>query len=391
MVPKLRFKDKDGRNFPDWEKKYLYQVAEIHDTKRAPLSESERKWRKGIYPYYGASGVIDFIDEYIFDGEFVLLSEDGANILTRATRVAFLAHGKFWANNHAHVLKALGSNRFLAEALERISYEKYNTGTVQPKLNIESCKKIKLNIPCLQEQQKIAEFIVRMEQKIALLHDKKINFIHYKQGLMQRIFDRKIRFRRKGGEDFPDWQRVKLGNVLQQVIGGGTPSRKNAGYFDGSIPWATVKDLSENPYKDGTIEYISEAGLENSAAKIVPKNSLIVSTRMGLGRGFINRVDMTINQDMKGLIVDDNRVYVAFLLYWYKNNAVSVKRLGIGSTVKGIDLVTLKSLILDMPGLEEQQKIADFLCLIDQKIQFIDRQLKACRQWKKGLLQKLFI
>src|SRR5690348_14952628 len=83
----------------------LDDIAEIHNNKRVPLNSREREKRKGIYPYYGASGIFDYLDSYIFDGEYVLISEDGENLKSRNTPIAFKVNGKFWVNNHAHIVK----------------------------------------------------------------------------------------------------------------------------------------------------------------------------------------------------------------------------------------------------------------------------------------------
>ena len=105
---------------------------------RKPLKDSDRSKMKGNYPYYGASGIIDYISKFIFDDDLVLLSEDGANIISRSTPIAFEVHGKSWINNHAHVLKAKRcDNTFLCQYLESKKYDEYNTGTAQPKLNQE--------------------------------------------------------------------------------------------------------------------------------------------------------------------------------------------------------------------------------------------------------------
>ena len=117
MVPKLRFKEFCG----EWEEKRLGEIVKFLDGKRKPLEKGERI--SGIYPYYGASGIIDYVKDYIFDEELILLSEDGANIIDRNYRVSFLARGKYWVNNHAHVLKAKENNynAFICEALERLN------------------------------------------------------------------------------------------------------------------------------------------------------------------------------------------------------------------------------------------------------------------------------
>jgi len=183
-IPTLRFPGFEG----GWEIQPLKKISKFLDNKRIPLSESERQKRKGPYPYYGASGIIDNVDDYIFDGEYVLLGEDGANIVNRSTALAFVVSGKIWVNNHAHIIEANGSTHFLAESLERIRYEKYNTGTAQPKLNADVCKKIPVTFPTLPEQQKIASFLSAVDQKIQQLTRKKELLDLYKKGVMQKIF-----------------------------------------------------------------------------------------------------------------------------------------------------------------------------------------------------------
>ena len=185
---KLRFKDKNGNNYPNWEKKKLEDIAIFLDNKRKPLEQSERI--HGKYPYYGASGIIDYINDYIFDEELVLLSEDGANIIDRNYPICYIATGKYWVNNHAHVLKVKSQyvNKFICESLEQLNYTKYNTGTAQPKLNQDVCRKIILSIPCLEEQTKIANFLSTFDCK---LENQKAQLEHWKQikkGLLQQMF-----------------------------------------------------------------------------------------------------------------------------------------------------------------------------------------------------------
>lgn len=114
-------------------------LIELHDSKRIPLSQLQRDERRlgALYPYYGASGIIDQINEYIFDGDYLLLSEDGENLRTRKTPIAFEAKGKFWVNNHAHVMQAKPpfTNGFLRILLEGENLDSIITGAVQPKIN----------------------------------------------------------------------------------------------------------------------------------------------------------------------------------------------------------------------------------------------------------------
>ena len=184
----VRFKADDGSDFPDWEEKRLEDVVEFLDEKRKPLEAGKRV--AGKYPYYGASGIIDYVEDYIFDEELILLSEDGANILDRNYRVCFLAKGKYWVNNHAHVMKAKKGNLnyFICEELETFDYRKYNSGGAQPKLNQASCRSIVVKIPSLPEQQKIADFLSALDTVIQKQKETLEKWQELKKGLLQQMF-----------------------------------------------------------------------------------------------------------------------------------------------------------------------------------------------------------
>jgi type I restriction enzyme S subunit len=160
----LRFPEFSG----EWEKCQLGEIVTFLDERRKPIKSTDRESKERLYPYYGASGIIDYIDHYIFDGELILLSEDGANIIDRNYRVAFIAKGKYWVNNHAHVLKANDGydNNFISELLESMDFTPYNTGSTMPKLNQEVCKCIKLYIPSYGEQMKISGLLTLLNNRI---------------------------------------------------------------------------------------------------------------------------------------------------------------------------------------------------------------------------------
>ncbi len=145
-----------------WRLMRVKDVMEFFNTVRVPLSAAERGlMTEKTYDYYGASGVIDKVEAYHFDGTYILIAEDGANLLTRSKPLAFLATGKFWVNNHAHILKPRwgGDDTFFVTLLESQDFSLFVTGAAQPKLTMENLGRFKLAVPRLAEQQKIAAFI----------------------------------------------------------------------------------------------------------------------------------------------------------------------------------------------------------------------------------------
>ncbi|BAP87340.1 type I restriction-modification system, S subunit [Burkholderiales bacterium GJ-E10] len=154
----------------EWPTRPLGELTVNLDTQRKPVKESERI--SGPYPYYGASGVVDYVDGYLFDGEYLLIAEDGENLRTRNTPVAFRAVGKFWVNNHAHIVQgnALASTRFLEYAILAADISPYLTGAVMPKLTQSNLKKLVVSCPPCDVQDAIVGVLGALDDRIDLLH-----------------------------------------------------------------------------------------------------------------------------------------------------------------------------------------------------------------------------
>ena len=159
-----------------WRVIQLGKYVENHDGARVPISETLRTERRGAYPYYGASGVIDTIDGFTHEGKFVLIGEDGANLVTRSKPIAFIATGKIWVNNHAHVLKCKegASDEYLAYYINSIDLTPYVSGSAQPKLNQKNLNTIPVPVPPTEEQTEIVRrvetlfaFADRLEARLA--------------------------------------------------------------------------------------------------------------------------------------------------------------------------------------------------------------------------------
>lgn len=167
-----------------WTSAPISDLAENHDGKRRPIRAADRSLRHGKYRYYGASGVIDSIDDYLFDGDYLLIGEDGANLISRSTPIAFLASGQFWVNNHAHILRAkpLTSNAYLGWFINQINLAPYVTGTAQPKLTQANLNKIRAPLPPIDEQ---LEIVRRIEHLFAW-----IDRLSSEAGSARKLIDR---------------------------------------------------------------------------------------------------------------------------------------------------------------------------------------------------------
>lgn len=158
-----------------WEVMKVKHVLKSLNSIRVPLSSEERGLMTDReYDYYGASGVIDKVEDYLFDEPLLLIGEDGANLVTRSSRLAFIAKGKYWVNNHAHILKPIfGILEYYCELLETYDYSLWVSGSAQPKLTSENLMNIPLIVPPIEEQKIIAEFL----DKILFEHNKLSNRI----------------------------------------------------------------------------------------------------------------------------------------------------------------------------------------------------------------------
>jgi type I restriction enzyme S subunit len=179
----------------EWETSVLNNVVDIMDHKRIPLSEAQRMNKKGPYPYCGANGIIDYIDNFIFDDECVLLAEDGGTY-EKFENKAYIMDGKYWVNNHAHVIKGkqgIAHNRFILYWLNFSDIRKYITGSTRTKLNLENLKKIPLPKIPLPEQQKIADILTTVDDKLKLLRNKREYLEKLKKGLMGELLTGRVR------------------------------------------------------------------------------------------------------------------------------------------------------------------------------------------------------
>ena len=241
-----------------------------------------------------------------------------------------------------------------------------------------------LPVPTQSEQTAIATALSDVDALIAALDKKITKKQQIKQGTMQQLLTGKKRLPRFSGE----WVEKKLGDCFNKVVGGGTPSRSVPEYWNGNIPWATVKDFASfNP--KFTQENITSLGLHNSASHLIPKETPITSTRMGLGKIMIYSVDVAINQDMKALFISED-YEKNYIIQWFVFSQEKIELMGTGSTVKGIRLEQLNDIEIHLPRTKyEQTEIAQVLTDMDNEISQLEADRNKYKQIKAGMMQQL--
>ena len=186
----------------NWITTDLESIAEILDYKRVPINSKERQKRKEnkklneLYPYYGATGQVDYINDYLFDGEYVLLGEDGAPFLNPLKNKAYIVSGKFWVNNHAHILKGYISNNYLCFYLNQYNFISHVTGTTRLKLNQSSMKNITIKVAPLNEEnrivEKIEELFSDLDKAAEDLKKTQEQLKIYRQAVLKTAFEGKL-------------------------------------------------------------------------------------------------------------------------------------------------------------------------------------------------------
>jgi len=192
----------------------------------------------------------------------------------------------------------------------------------------------------------------------------------------------------KTGEIPKEWEVLSLEEVTVDLIGGGTPSTSQPEYWDGDIPWMTSANLIDRIVIRG-MRNITEKGLKNSATNVVPKGSLLISTRVGIGKVGIAEIDVAISQDLTGLVPDKDKADVEYLYWAILNKSSQLSGLSQGSTVKGLTREYVRNLKLPLPPLAEQKKIAEILSTLDQAIERVNEAIEKTQRLKKGLMQEL--
>jgi len=257
-------------------------------------------------------------------------------------------------------------------------------GTTMPSLNQSVLRKVLIPLASLAEQQAIAEALSDTDALIESLEQLITKKRQIKQGAMQELLTGKRRLPGFSGE----WEVKTLGDVVDRFIGGGTPSRSNSTFWGNEIPWATVKDFATfDPER--TQEFITCQGLRNSASNLIPKYTLIISTRMAVGKAIIYNVDVAINQDLKGLLLKPN-ILTKYLFFWFQHKEQAFNDIGGGSTVKGVSIRELGGIEINLPPtVAEQTAIATILSDMDAEITALEQKLSKARQIKQGMMQEL--
>lgn len=402
-IPKLRFKDNQGRDYPDKivkriESLILEYKEKVDANSNLPILTSSKQFGIEFQEDHFAGKQRHDIEGYnVLPRNYCTYRNrsDGLdfkfNINTICEKgIISKFYPVFKGNNcNLYFLKTLLNSD--PATLRKIAYTA--KGTSQKVLSITDLKKITVTIPTLPEQEKIADFLSNYDRMIDVQSQRVEAMKTRKKGLLQKIFSQEIRFRDDEGKEFPEWEEKKLGEVT--LIERGASPRPIEKYItsnDEGINWIKIGDA---PIDGNVISNVKEKITDEGASKsrAVKKGDLILSNSMSYGRPYLLNVDGCIHDGWLLIRNSQNKFDSAFLLHFLSSPFVKMQyeRLSNQGVVSNLNKELVKSVDVYIPALPEQQKIADFFNAVDKQIEVEEKRLETMKNIKKGLLQQMFI
>lgn len=352
-----------------WEKVSVTEIVTLHDSRRVPLNATQRAEMKGSIPYYGANGLVDHVNDYLFDGEFVLLAEDGGYFNDPRRGVAYEASGKFWVNNHAHIFEPLGGipTRFLLYQLNATNWMPYVGGSTRLKLTQVGLQQAQVPVPPLPEQRRIVTKIDSLTGKSRRARDHLDHILHlvekYKQAILAAAFR-------------DDAELVRVGDVITDIRYG---TAKKCNYGGGAVPVLRIPnvqrgriDLGDMKSADFDAKELLKLGLRvgdilvirsNGSLDLVGRSAVVDDTAAGmLFAGYLIR-----------LRLDAARCLPEYL-HWFLQSSVArdtiINAAKSTSGVNNVNAQELQALELPLPSIAVQcQRIAS----VESAFAWIDR------------------
>lgn len=386
-IPKLRFKDNNGNDYPQWEKKLIKDILKIYHGKDYKNEPNEKK----LYPVLGTGGIITYIDKFLCDWECVLIGRKGTINKPQYMKTPFWSVDTLFYSKP----KLKQNPKFQYYLFQNINWKIYDESTGVPSLSASTIEHINRFIPTYAEQEKITSFFSTIDKKIENLTNTITSLENQKKGLLQQIFSQKLRFKDENGNNYPNWEKKKLGKLLSI-----TSSKRvhEADWTTSGIPFYRARDIvSIFNNKPISKIYISEKLYEecSSSCGKISENDLLVTGVGTIGIPYlVKKSDKFYFKDGNIIWLKNSpAIYGKYLFYIFISSYVQkqINMMTGKGTVGTYTIKNAKDTNILLPCLEEQTKIADFLSEFDRKLDNQKAQLEHWQQIKKGLLQQMFV
>lgn len=372
-----------------WVSKPLGELCDILDSRRRPVTKKDRRY--GPYPYYGATGIVDHVDEFIFDEPLVLVGEDGAK-WGSGDETAFSVAGKYWVNNHAHVLRPLRAtllDDWLVCYLVHQDLSAFVTGLTVPKLNQGNLREIPIPLPSVAEQRRIVTLLDKAFEGIATAK------AHAEQNLRNatELFSAHLAALIRG--DQKEWARLTLKEVALDFGRGKSKHRprNDPMLYGGAYPFIQTGDVrgSAHLITEYTQTY-SEKGLAQS--KLWPAGTLCITIAANIAETGVLTFDACFPDSVIGVVVNEAKTNAKYLEYMLQTVKSELKAQGKGSAQANINLGTFENARFPFPDLKTQARIVSALDDLSSELLRLEaiyqRKLTALTELKQSLLHQAF-
>jgi len=367
------------KNLPsEWKVMRLEKVAPLQRGYDLPTDNI----KEGLYPVVYSNGILRFHNEFKAKAPGVITGRSGT-----IGKVVYVEEDYWPHNTSLWVTNFYDNNpKFIYYMYINLNLARFSAGSGVPTLNRNDIHAQTIPLPPLDEQKKIAEILSTWDEAINLNINLIENKKRFKKALMQNLLTAKIRF-----PEFKDeWKETKLKDICVKMRSGGTPKSTNKKFYNGNIPFVKINNMTlGGKYIYDTQVKITEEGLENSSAWLVPKNSLIYSMYASFGFVSINKIEVATSQAMMCIVPNLSKVALEYLYYFLDDFQKDVRSFVETGTQGNLNAEIVKNFKIKLPNLKEQQKIAEVLTAFDDEINLLNLKLENLKKQKQGLMQKL--
>ena len=397
-----------------WNYLPLSKAAEICDNLRKPINSKERNERiagksvSELFPYYGATGQVGYIDDYITDGEYVLLGEDGAPFLSAFAEKAYIINGKTWVNNHAHILKSHTSNKFLCYYLNSFNFKGYVSGTTRLKLTQASMKQIMVPVPPLEDQQRIVtrieELFSQLDSGVETLKKTKEQLKVYRQAVLKEAFEGELTKQwRKENKLNNNWKKTDINDLIEKdknalKAGPFGSSLKKECYTKNGFKIYGQEQVIAGDEEIGNYYISEEKYQELITCKVKPQDVLISLV------GTVGKVLVLSNNCKPGIInprlikvsLDKSKMMPMFFKYYFESSYLRAlyKEKAHGATMDVLNKKMIQELPFPWCPISEQvqviQEIESRLSVCDSIEKTIDTALQEAEALRQSILKQAF-
>ncbi|MBU0570105.1 restriction endonuclease subunit S [Patescibacteria group bacterium] len=381
--PELRFPEFGG----EWKE------GKIQDILKIGSGKDYKHLKNGDIPVYGTGGYMLSVNKFLFDGKSVLIGRKGT------IDKPFYLKGKFWTVDTLFYTYSFGKNipKYVLYLFQQINWQKYNEASGVPSLSKNTIYKIKIKTPSPKEQHKIASFLSAVDEWIENLKKQKEQLEKYKKGMMQKIFSQKIRFKENNGNNFPEWEEKKLGEMDIHVSDGnyGEKYPKASEMKRFGIPFIRANNIKNLKVVWNYMKYISNDLHNLLVSGHLKSGDILITTRGDIGLlAYVSEEfeGANINAQLCLLRVGKN-LSSKYLLNYLSSRygKKQFRELQTGSALKQLPKGNLAKVKIPCPSPKEQQVIAEFLTSLDNLIESKQDEISKAKNWRKGLMQRMFV